>query len=192
MKTLFAFCLIAILFACGSSTELQATWSDPSLTAETIKPFKKVLVIANLMNETQKRIAEDKLVASVKKGVVAVPSYTYLNPGDTNQKIMDMRLKGDGFDGLILMQLKDVEKSTSYTPGTYYGGRYGYYQSSPGYYSEDKIFTIETNLYSLESQKLLWAGTTSTINPSSIDQAMNEIIRAIKYDLQRKGLIKPN
>jgi len=85
--------------------------------------------------------------------------------------------------------LKEVQKSTSYTPGTSYGGWYGYRYSSPGYYSENETFMVETNLYSLVSDKLLWSGTTSTLNPSSLDKTMDQIIATIRFELQKKGFL---
>jgi hypothetical protein len=103
------------------------------------------------------------------------------------------------------MRLTTIEKSLSYNPGTSYGGSYyggyygyrgygyhGYYGGgySPGYYSEDKTFLVETNFYSISDRKLLWSGTTSTLNPSSLNQTLDQIIQTIKYELQKKGLIK--
>ena len=102
---------------------------------------------------------------------------------------MEDKLKKDGFDGIILLRLKEVEKSISYTPGTAYGGWYGCRYSSPGYYSENETFMVETILYSLVSDKLLWSGTTSTLNPSSLDKTMDQIIATIRFELQKKGFL---
>ncbi|MFN8133972.1 MAG: hypothetical protein U0Z17_01615 [Bacteroidales bacterium] len=98
------------------------------------------------------------------------------------------------------MRLTTIEKSVSYNQGTYYGGYYGsrgygyhgYYGGgyAPGYYSEDKTFMVETNFYSVKDRKLLWSGTTSTLNPSSLDKSLDQIIYTIRYELQKKGIIK--
>jgi hypothetical protein len=148
-----------------------------------------VLVVAPGKDAVSQRVAEDKIVAALKQGV-GVASYTYLKPTDTDQKTVETQLIKDGFDGVIMMRLKDVEKSTSYTPGTSYGGWYGYRNYSPGYYSEDKTFQVETNFYSLPAAKLLWSGTTSSLNPTSLDKTMDQIISTIKYELQQKGFLK--
>jgi hypothetical protein len=145
-------------------------------------------VVAALPDQSSVRIAEDKIVAQLKN-VQGVQSYTYLTPADTDQKQVAEKLKKDGFDGVILFRLKEVQKSTSYTPGTSYGGWYGYRYSSPGYYSENETFMVETNLYSLVSDKLLWSGTTSTLNPSSLDKTMDQIIATIRFELQKKGFL---
>jgi hypothetical protein len=195
--------MIGLLFGCGASTKLEKSWADPSFTAS-MKPFTKILVIAPLRDENSQRIAEDKIVMSFKEGVVGVQSYSYLQPSDTAITFVESKLKKDGFDGIILMRLTTVEKSLTYNPGTSYGGYYGGYYGyrgygyggyygagySPGYYSEDETFLVETNFYSISDRKLIWSGTTSSLNPSSLTKTLDQIIYTIKYDLQKKGLIK--
>ncbi|MBE0636920.1 MAG: hypothetical protein IH598_00195 [Bacteroidales bacterium] len=181
--------LAAVLFSCSPATRLEKSWADPSLTAETVKSFRKVLVVAPLKDETSQRIAEDKLVALLKN-VEAVQSYLYLTAADTDQNQVVEKLKNDGFDGTILIRLKDVEKETTYQPGTSYGGWYGYRYATPGYYSENTSFLVETNLYSLDQGKLLWSGTTSSLNPTKLDKTIDDIFATLRYEWQKKGLIK--
>jgi hypothetical protein len=198
IKSLLLLSLIGLLFACAS-TKLEKSWADPSFNAS-MKPFTKVLVIAPLRDQNSQRIAEDKVVSKLKKGTAGVQSYQYLQPGDTALVLVESKLTKEGFDGIILMRLTTVEKSLSYNQGTYYGGYYGYrgygyggYYGggyAPGYYSEDKTFMVETNFYRISDRKLLWSGTTSTLNPTSLEKSLDEIIYTIQYELQKKGLIK--
>jgi hypothetical protein len=188
-KVILPLCLIGLLFACSPATKLQKSWIDPSFNAATTQPFTKILVVAPLKDAASQRIAEDKIAASLKQGV-AVPSYSYNQILNADQKVVDAMLIKDGFDGVIVMRLKEVEKTTSYTPGTVYGGWYGYRSYSPGYYSQDKTFMVETNFYSLKESKLLWSGTTTTLNPTSLERTMDQIIAANKFELQKKGLLK--
>jgi hypothetical protein len=180
---------VVFFAACSPSTKMEKTWTDPSFTPASVKAFNKVLVMGLLKDESTRRIAEDKMVEQFKN-VTAVQSYSYLQPTDTARSTVEERLKKDGFDGVVVMRLGDVEKSTSYVPGTGYGGWYGYRYSSPGYYQEDKTFYVETNLYSLEANKLLWSGTTSSLNPSKLDKTLDEIIAALKEQMKKQGLIK--
>lgn len=193
IRTLLALGLTGLMFACAPATKLEKSWADPSFNMTTSKPFAKVLVVAPLKDANSQRIAEDKIVAELKKGgsvVSAVQSYTMLKTTDTDQAQTEQKLVAEGFDGIILMHLTDVEKSTSYVQGSSYGGWYGYRNYSPGYYTEDKTFLVETNFYALPGAKLLWSGTTSSLNPTSFDKTMDQVIYSIKYDLQKKGLIK--
>ena len=193
--------IIGLMFACTPATQLVNTWVDPSLTAETLKPFKNVLVIARIKDETSNRVAEDKIVAKIK--MPASPSYAFLLPSDTNVVSVDQKLKNAGFDGVIAMRLTDVNQTLNYQQGSggyygghyggYYGGRmggyYGYY-GSPGYYTQDKTFYVETSIFSLATGKLMWSGTTATLNPTQLDKTLDEIIYAIRTDLIKKGLMK--
>src|SRR3954470_7089922 len=180
---------IVFFAACSPSTKMEKTWTDPSFTPASAKSFNKVLVMGLLKDESTRRIAEDKMVAQFKN-VKAVQSYSYLQPSDTDRNMVEQRLKKDSFDGVVVMRLADVQKSTSYVPGTGYGGWYGYRYASPGYYQEDKTFYVETDIYSLEANKLLWSGTTSSLNPSKLDKTLDEIIAALKEQMKKQGLIK--
>ena len=190
MKTklfLLSTLLTGLLFACVS-TKLEKSWADPSFSLNP-NPYKKVLVVAPLKDAASQRIAEDKIVKQLKKSV-GVQSYSYLTTTETDPKILQAQLLKDGFDGIILMHLTDVEKSVSYNQGTSYGGWYGYRSYTPGYYTENKTFLVETNMYSVKDDKLMWSGTTSSLNPTSFDKSMDEIITAIKTELQKKGILE--
>jgi hypothetical protein len=178
-----------VFYSCGPSTQIEKTWTDPSFTKSTANEFHKILVMALVKDESSRRIAEDKMVTAFKN-VTSVQSYQYLQSTDTVQSAVEDKLRKDGFDGIVVMRLADVEKNTSYVPGTGYGGWYGYRYSSPGYYQEDKTFYVETNFYSLTSNKLLWSGTTSSLNPTKLDKTVDEIIEAIRAQLQKQGLVK--
>src|SRR6478736_8890024 len=130
---------ILLLAGCGPSTKIEKTWTDPSFTPASVQSYKKILVMGLLKDESTRRIAEDKMVAAFKN-VTAVQSYSYLQPADTIRSEVEDKLKKDGFDGVVIMRLADVDKSVSYVPGTTYGGWYGYryggVYGSPGYYQE--------------------------------------------------------
>jgi hypothetical protein len=190
MKRNLFFCLViaGLLWGCSPATVITKSWMDPSLSQGTYKPFTKILVIARVKDATSNRIAEDKIVKQLK--YPAVQSYTYLQPGDSVQAVVDARVKKDGFDGLIVMKLTDINKTIDYQPGTSYGGWYGYRYNSPGYLSTDQTFYVETTIYSIATGKMMWSCTTSTLNPTSLDQTLDEIIVAIRTELTKKGLIK--
>ncbi len=203
-KLLLSALLISLLFGCGPSTQIVKTWTDPSLNASTVPIYNKVLVIAQLKDDSSRRIAEDKIVASSPRGNF-VASYNYLKPDQKDQNLVVSELLKDGIEGIILMRLTDISKTTDYVQGTAYYGGWGYgrgyyggyggwgyggiYYATPGYYEENKTYYVETNLYDVKSNKLLWSGTTSTLNPSKAHDALDDIILAIKTELNNKGFI---
>lgn len=205
IKLLLSVLAISVFIGCGSSTQIVKTWTDPSLNGETVPSFNKVLVIAQLKDDSSRRIAEDKLVASSSKGNF-VASYNYLKPGQNNQNLAVSELLKDGIEAIILMRLTDIAKTTDYVQGTAYYGGWGFGRgfyggfggwgyggpmyATPNYYEQNKTYYVETNIYDVKSNKLLWSGTTSTLNPTKATDAIDEIILAIKTELYNKGLIK--
>jgi hypothetical protein len=207
-KLLLVLSLTGIMFGCATSTQLRKSWSDPSLANTQIKPFSKVFVIVKARNEMYKKPAEDQLVEQLKN-LNPVPSYSYLTPADTAQKELVEKLIKDGFDGIIMMRVKAVVQTETKNPGTSYSTFYGY--SSPyGYTSgvsyeigsyqrnatsnvdvnSPKDYIIETNIYSLESKKLLWSGVTASMSAKKIDSAMKGIVSTVRKELKKKGFIK--
>jgi len=209
-KLILLICITGLMAACSTTTQLRKTWSDPSLATNPVKPFKKVLVLVKAKTEVNRRAAEDELVKLIKNGSV-IPSYTYLTPTDTSQKELAEKLIKDGYDGVITMRVKAVvqTKTRSENQGTSYANWYGY--STPYGYgygvsynigssandgpstvdvNSAKDYIIETNIYSLESKKLLWSGVTASMSAKKIDPAMNGIVNTIRNELHKKGFVQ--
>lgn len=189
------FCLFLVFYGCVS-TEIVNSWRDPSVT---LKPgdMKKVLVIAMVQNESSRRTVENKLV-SLMPQTQGVPSYSYLTKEDVSGDLnaAKEKVKKDGFDGVVTMRLVKIEKETNYVPGTYPSyfyspwsyGAYAfpmYYDA--GHYTVDDIYHVETNLYTLNPEKLVWTGVTSTFNPQKVDATVQEIAEVIKDKMVDEG-----
>ncbi len=151
--------------------------------------------MARFRDVTTQRIGEDRLVAEFKTGI-AFPSYSYLSDQDSTDKIVFNKLRHDGYDGLLLMRLTDIAQSVNVqSTGGMYGGRYGYgYGYGNGYnnttVSVDKTYYVETTIYDLVSNKLIWSGTTSTFDPASFSRTLDEIIAANRSEMVKKGILK--
>jgi hypothetical protein len=213
MKMYFKFILLltisGLMVACTPTTQLRKSWSDPSLAKNPIKPFNKVLIMVNLKKPENRKAAEDQIVSLIKKGE-AIPSYTYVTPGDTSQKKLVEKLINDGFDGVITMRIKAVvqtQTKSTYNPGISYdnwysyGNGYGYSHTyvigsasrtdSPNVdVNSEKDYIIETNIYSLGTKKLLWSGSTASLSARKVENAMNGIFSTIRKELLKKGFLK--
>jgi hypothetical protein len=193
---LFSLLATMLLNSCGSSTSILNSWKDPS--AGPID-FKKVLVIFITNNQSSKRAAEDALVHEIKKAQ-AVAAYTLLTEEDTKDvEKAKVRLKDQGFDGAITMRIVGSSQQTTYVPGSYpapYGSFYGYYGYAypgvydPGYMRTDQLVRVESNVYSLTDDKLIWAATSSTMNPTSAPDLAVDVARECAYELENQGLLK--
>jgi hypothetical protein len=191
--------VISTLISCGPSTKIEKSWMEPG-SSVTVSAPNKVLMIAMVKDETSRRVIEDHLVK--RANGTGVASYTILST-DMLKAASDEELKKvltDGkFTHVILMRLADVEKETSYVPGTttsFYGGYGRYYgygagmYSSPGYYTTDKNYFVETTVYSINPDKLLWTGTTKTVNPSKVEKTVNDIADVVAEKMKKDGFLK--
>ena len=194
MKKLIPLILIAIIAqSCGSSTKLVSSWKDPEANAETVQ-LDKVLVAALSSSETNRRKAENYISERNPK---IFPSYKIVNESlASNKDLLKQALENEGYDAILFLKLLDEKKSVDYVPGGYtssywsvYGSYWGAYYD-PGYYTETTSYVIETSLYSLEDDKLLWSGVTSTFEPASIEQAMSEISDVVYKQMVKDGLLK--
>ncbi|WP_299255643.1 hypothetical protein [uncultured Cytophaga sp.] len=195
-KYSFASLVLLFLFSFGActSTTLQSSWKAPGATY-TKEQFKKVMVVALLKDETTRRIAEDKLAS---KDTTFRQSYEVFG---VEQKDMDEPgvknfLAQNGYDGIVTMNLIDDQKTTTYVPGTYQGGYYGWYGMyyggyySPGYYTENQNYVIETNVFSVSQNKVLWSGITTTTNPIYIEKTIDEVWDAVISRMKQQGFIR--
>ncbi|MFN9325622.1 MAG: hypothetical protein ACK6A5_09565 [Flavobacteriales bacterium] len=202
MKHLVIAASIAALFtSCGGSTRLVTSWRDPAVTVQE-GSLNKVLFIALLKDEATRRAAEDQLVGLAKSTGVASYNYFGNNIEAINAPGMNDQMIRDGFDGVVIMRLVDLTKEQTYVPGTtypsYYGSPYGYYGYAapmyydPGYVRTDVTYTVETNIYSTKLGKLVWTGTTNTVNPSDLGTSVREIVEQIHWKMVKEGfLTKP-
>jgi hypothetical protein len=190
----------ALLVGCGTTANIENSWRDPEAAIDMNK-LNKVLVIALLKNETHRRSVESHLTGMLKgKGVA---SYNYLNRELNKQTETELKqkLKNDGFDGAIVMRLADVDKDITYVPGSYgtyprYYGRFWPYLSAswnyyyqPGYFETTKRFTVETNVYSLRKDKLVWSGLTSSADPQSAEKLMQAVAKEVYGRMKKDGFI---
>lgn len=190
---------ISTLVSCGPSTKLEKSWVEPGASVSASAP-NKTLVIAMVKDETSRRVIEDQLVKKFTSP--AVSSYTLISTDmikEGSESGLTKVISDGKFTHVLLMRLADIEKETSYVPGTttgYYGGYGRYYgygagmYSTPGYYTTDKNYFVETTVYSTNPDKLIWTGTTKTVNPSKMEKAVNDIAEAITEKMKSDGFLK--
>ncbi len=112
-------------------------------------------------------------------------------------------LEKAGVAGVVVMRPVGKEQQISSTPtmyaGPYYagfwGGYYGYGWGAPYGGSEirtDTFVSIETLVYSLKQNKLVWASQSRTMNPSNVDGLVKDVANASARELRKQGLIGPS
>jgi hypothetical protein len=186
-----------ILTACAS-TQLTHTWVDRERQG---KPVSSVMVIAVTKEEGIRRSFEDKFVEKLNDiGIDALSSADDIEiPADKKLEKTHIAnaLEQHKNDAVIVTQLKSVEKKQTYVPPRRsVGGYYGYYGHAyhtviePGYYRDDTYILLETNLYDVATEKLIWSGTSKTWNPSSTNSLIDGVVSSIIKEMEKMQLLK--
>lgn len=205
MKRISVYIGVVFLVACAASTEITAVWRNPENAGTS---YQNICIAAITENVANKQVVEQEMANQLKltgvksTKIVDILPYKFTgNPEEKNIILEKVREnKNDGILTFTLIKQKDetryVPGSASYAPyGAYgsFGGYYGYYGArmyDPGYYTQDEIYFIETNLYDVATEKLVWSVQSKTWNPSNINQFAQDFTRAITQQLIKSNVIK--
>ena len=193
--------VVLALSAC-SSTTFTSTWKAPDATG--INPVgKTIAAVFVTRDEGKRRAAEDLLARDMtERGAHGIAAYTIL-PESVRADPEKARalLKDAGVNAVLIARVVGKDQQINYTPGTtfpsYYGGFGPYWGHGwgaayePGYVTTDTIISVETTLYSLPADKLLWASTSRTTNPSNLDSLLNEVADATAKEMKKQGFLAP-
>jgi hypothetical protein len=185
--------LAASVSSCAS-TQLAAVWSEPGGSPS---HFNKTVVAFVSPDESLRRIVEDKMAANFPN---ATQSYRIApNAGATDSTAIRQRFADLGYDGAVIMRVVDVAYTLPYNTGAYwYRTPYGFgnywgsawnYAYDPGYYGENKIVSIETQVYALSADKLIWAARSETTNPKSAGKLTDSVIKHVTKALRKDGMV---
>ena len=201
LQTLSAVLLLGLALAsCGGSTQLVESWAEPTYQA---KPTPKVMVVGLGENERRVKAFEDIFsgyFAARKLEVIKGNELKAINVPDVDafKKIVH----DSGADLCVITKLVDISDETVYHPGTssyvpvtgYYGMGY-YYSSSyvmvndPGYISTSKVYKVETNVYDVATEKLVWSGLSKTTDPADFEDGANSFAAVVVGDLVVRKII---
>lgn len=197
IKLYYIFCIFLILIigiGCTKTpefTKLTGIWKyEPSYT---VHPGR-ILVVGKLINESHRIPFEDYVVSELKlKNLDAFASYKAL---PSLEKVVKeqvkiaarvMRVKSVLVTRVVSVDQKDVSDNMGDTSmhGTVMLG---------SYLAEPHVKTfindrIETGLFDVESEKLVWEAKSTILNPDSGDEAIKDYSLAILNYLRRDNII---
>jgi hypothetical protein len=185
-----------------AGTKIVESWAD---TQYGKLKFKNVLAIVASKDASLRRTAEDEICRNVVK-TACTRGYTVLSEGEAGDKEKAIaKIKAGGFDGVILLRALGGDGGMSREAGaarpTYYWTFYSYYDywggswgvpyvaANTSYTKTQTYVTLETNIYDLATDKLVWAGSTQAKNPDSARELVKDATKAVRKDLKAKGLV---
>jgi hypothetical protein len=187
-----------VLLSGCAATSFKSTWVDPEVTEPVAMTGKKVIVVASNVPTAARHSIETSIAAELNKlGAQAAPSHNLLPAGTSNEEAKQ-KLAAEGYDAAFVVRMTNREQEINSTPGMYapYGGAYGSYwgwgggwggaYAAPEIRTDIKVY-IETLVYSVKRNKLVWSGLSVTTNPGNLEASAAELARIAVEEMKKTG-----
>jgi hypothetical protein len=206
MKNLVMAVSLLLLLAGCSSSNVTTSWAAKNVQQ---KQFKKILVLG-LFNDKDRALREQieqRLTAQLQgehfEIMSSIDEYGPKSFEGLDEEKALKRLRTANVDGVITVTLLDKEKEKNYVPGNVsyqpYAMRYnrfwGYYQTyytrvyDPGYYTSSTKYVLETSLYDVKNNSLVYSAQSETFDPSSPSNLADEYTKVIINDMKKKNVL---
>lgn len=185
--------LCAVIGLSGCATGLVSSWKAPDAEPFLLRGEKVAAVV--MASEAAIRLAgEDALARELSaRGAVGVPMYTLLADGDLDEAKARQAAEQAGIVAVVVLRPVHIDKEISSRPGNYggplfWGGAHGHGWGGSEIRTDTTIY-VETLVYSLNQNKLVWAGQSKTKNPVSVDRLIENTAGQVADELVRQGLM---
>ena len=196
---LFGFLILviaALCFSCATTT-LSGTWKDEGYGGQP----QKIIVIMAAKTPEMRKLFEGRFVAELRaRGNRAIQSSESISLEQLHDKeLVKSRLKSSGADTVLISRLIDSKTTAAYVsgkvhivPDSYYewGTFYDAVFFEQGYTGNTQLSYVETNLYDIASEKLIWSAQSKTERTEGEQQLITAFIDVILRKLSSDRIIK--
>jgi hypothetical protein len=208
MKTLHIDALTATLAATvvavaflSAAPKFTSAWRSPEAGAVTFAG-KKVAALVIAQDDSLRMSGEEALVRELTaRGLQSVATYR-IAPKEELQSADRAKVwfEKANVEGVVALRPISKDKRTTYNPGTwgtpYYTTLWGYYGYGwgnlyiPGSVERDTIVIVETTIYSVPRNQLLWAAVSETKNPKTLQRFVEDLVKESVKELHKQGLAR--
>jgi hypothetical protein len=182
--------------------EFTSTWKAPE--AAGVRFVGKKVAALVISNDQNIRVsAEEQLVSEIgKRGVNGIATYR-MAPAEelTTPERARPWFERAGIEGVVALRPVSAETEVIHSPSqwvtsSYYSTLWGYYGYGwsgvyvPGGTRRDTTLVVETLVFSLPMNKLLWAGISTTMNPEKQPTFMKQLVDAAVNEMKKQRLIQ--
>jgi len=197
-----AFVALALhVVASASGPTFTSTWKAPEASGVSFAG-KKVAALV-ISNDQNLRVSgEEQLVRELNpRGVQGVATYRMAPREElTGAERARPWFERAAVEGVVALRPVSREKQITYSPSvwttTSYSTLWGYYGYgwtsvyNPGGTREDTTLVVETLVYSVPLDKLLWAGVSTTTNPKEAPVFIKQLVDAAVKEMKKQHLVK--
>jgi hypothetical protein len=196
---------LATVVACAAmlsaAPKFSSVWKSPDAGSVSFAG-KKVAALVIAQDDSLRVAGEESLVRELAaRGLQSVATYR-IAPKEELQSAD--RAKGwfekANVEGVVALRPVSKDKRTTYNPGTwvnpYYSTLWGYYGYGwgsmyiPGSVEQDTVVVVETTIYSVPRNQLLWAAVSETKNPKDLRSFVDDLVKEAVKELHKQGLAK--
>jgi hypothetical protein len=197
-------CAIALFtFVLGGSlvakTTFSSVWKAQNASSVTFRG-KKVAALVIDSDQSLRISGEEALVRELNQlGIEGVAAYR-MAPKEELQSAE--RAKGwferANVAGVVAFRAINDDRRRTYQPATwtttYYQSFWGYYGNSwsavyePGYVRNERFVSLETLIFDVPGNALVWAGMSTTENPKTGQAVVADVVKQAVKEMQKQGL----
>ena len=163
---------------------------------------KKIAALVITQDDSLRVAGEESLVTELTaRGLQAVATYR-IAPKEELQSADRARgwFEKANVEGVVALRPVSSEKRISYNDSLWlspsyntFWGYYGYGYSSVvviGGVDKDTVITVETLIFSVARNQLMWAGVSETRNPKTLQRFVTDLVKESVKELQKQGLAR--
>jgi hypothetical protein len=191
------FVVLAFFSASCASTRITDVWKSEDYQGKA----ESIVVIMAAKDAESRELFENRFVAKLQaRGNSAMQSYKLASLDELPDKeFVKAKAKDAGADTVLISRLVNLKTIESYVPGQKYvipSAHYGwgpYYTvifADYGYTGDTRIVYIETNLYDVKTEKLIWSAHSKTERTEGQQQLITTFADIIIKKLASDRIIK--
>jgi hypothetical protein len=188
--------------ALSAAPRFTSAWRSPEAGAVTFAG-KKVAALVIAHDDSLRVSGEEALVRELtSRGLQSIATYR-IAPKEELASADRARIwfEKANVDGVVALRPVSHEKRTTYNVGLwvnpYYSTLWGYYGYGWGnvyvpapFIDRDTIVIVETLIYSVPRNQLLWAAVSEAKNPKSLQRFVEDLVKESVKELHRQGLAR--
>ena len=195
----FIFFICLIIYGCATGPEITKLTDVRSFQKYSGGYLDKIMIVGKPRIDANRIQYENYITkAFEKRKIDTIPSYIVIpEMKDLNRENIKQAAKVAGVKTVLVSKVVGIDEENvifQQTPSYHYTttprGTYmsAYTFSGPRVEKFTKV-RLETGLFEVESEKLIWGATSAIMNPDSADEAIKDFSKAIIQQLMKDGYI---